>query len=96
MEVPIPLETHIFSIIRYIHIDMQWWWSLFLHPSSQTVKLSSSSMPSKQIGHICSSSSLILFWGREKYKVIFGLTIYIDTTFQEKILYACNIGILSC
>lgn len=44
----------------YLHIDMQWWWSLFLQPSSHTVRLSSSSMSNRQIGHICSSSSFIL------------------------------------
>lgn len=44
----------------YLHMDMQWWWSLFRQPSSHTVRLSSSSMSSRQMGHICSSSSFIL------------------------------------
>lgn len=47
----------------YSHMDMQWWCSLFLQPSSHTVRLSSSSMSSRQIGHICSSSSFILQMG---------------------------------
>lgn len=47
----------------YSHMDMQWWCSLFLQPSSHTVRLSSSSMSSRQIGHICSSSSFMLHMG---------------------------------
>lgn len=45
---------------RHLQMDMQWWCSLLRQPSSHTVRLSSSSMPSRQMGHSCSSSSLRL------------------------------------
>lgn len=49
---------HLISIS--LHISMQCWWSLLLHPFWQLVKLSPSTISSKHMGHTSSSSRA---WG---------------------------------